>query len=166
MNMPAPAKPKRTRKNQAPTFNETLNPAFAPVVPVAPELPVISTRQLRVALWIVWIAAVILGGIGIGRLIVTTRNAPQTRAEAPVPVAKAAVNVTPLAEAASLRVAPIAPVPATLTATPATAVAQAQAGSPFQTAAISTLQTADASVQPGFAPFGRVQGQIGTDPVR
>jgi hypothetical protein len=164
MNMPAPAKPKRTRKNQAPTFNETLNPVFAPVAPVAPELPAISTRQLHVALWIVWAAAVVLGGIGIGRLIVA-RTASQTSTEAPVPVAKAGVKVAPLADSPALRVAPIPAVPAVMPVAPATAVAQAQAGSPFQTAGLTTLQTVDAAVQPGFVTFGQIQGKVGTDPV-
>jgi hypothetical protein len=164
IRMPAPAKPKKTRKNQPVNFNEVLSPAFMPAAPLASASPSPNAAKLKVALWIIWPAAVILGGIGIGRLIVASTSAPQ-RAAAPAPVATAHVAVAPTTNSAAL-VLPSAAAPASpIAITPSTAVNQAQAGSPFQTASIAIFQPTAITLQPGFATFGSIQGKLGTNPV-
>jgi hypothetical protein len=168
MKMPTPAKPKKTRRNQPVVFKETLTPVLPtapaiPSLPAAPALPAISTRALQVILVIVWIAAAIAGGIGIGRLIIATTTHP--RALPGLPVARAAVGVAPLpAAAAVLPVRPVAPT-SSLAVAPAGSAQQAQAGTPFATAGSNWSQAAGPDVQPGFASFGQVQGNIGTTPV-
>jgi hypothetical protein len=166
MKVPAPEKPKKTRRNQPVVFKETLAPA-APSLPAAPVLPAITDRHMRYLLATVWIAATVLAGIGIGRLVAArVASAPALPG---LPVARASVNVAPLAPADDSAVA-VRSAAGTLTVTPSLAVKpssatdQAAAGTPFQTAGTGWFQGAGPDLQPGFAAYGRVQGNIGTAP--
>lgn len=170
MNVPAPAKPKKIRRNQPVVFKETLAPTAplgAPVV--TPTLPAISDRQMRYALAAVWVIATVLAGIGVGRII-AGRLAP-TAVMPGLPVAQSPVNVAPVAVAPDLTVLPAATSATAGTAAlavtaPAASAHQATAGSPFQTAGTGWLQQVNVDLQPGFAIFGHAQGNIGTMPVR
>jgi hypothetical protein len=170
MNMPAPAKPKKIRRNQPLVFKETLAPTAplgAPVV--TPALPAMSDHQMRYALAAVWIMATILAGVGLGRII-AGRLTP-TAIMPGLPVAQSPVNVAPVAATPDLAVLPAVTTAATGTAalavtTPAASVNQATAGSPFQTAGTGWLQQVNVDLQPGFASFGHAQGNIGTTPVK
>jgi hypothetical protein len=155
MKVPAPEKPKKTRRNQPVVFKETLAPA-APSLPAAPVLPAITDRHMRYLLATVWIAATVLAGIGIGRLVAArVASAPALPG---LPVARASVNVAPLAPADDSAVA-VRSAAGTLTVTPSLAVKPSSA-----TDGTGWFQGAGPDLQPGFAAYGRVQGNIGTAP--
>ncbi|HEX3082647.1 MAG TPA: hypothetical protein VHQ86_05380 [Candidatus Saccharimonadia bacterium] len=165
--MSTPIKAKKTRRNQPVTFEETLS--AAPVMPVAAAPaekagPRLSNRQFQGALVLVWMAAAVIGGIGVGRLILATK-APVSF-EPPVPVAKATVVVAPApATAAIVLSRPV--FAADLAHAPATSPMQAQVGMPVSTLSLASIQGAKgpAGLQPGFNPTGFPQGNIGTSPV-
>ena len=164
--MKTPAKAKSNPRNQSPEFNEALSAALPAPAAVGAQ-PGLSSRQIRWGLGIIWVAAALLAGVGLGRLIHQSRLA--TLGEAPAPVATARVSVTPLSAVKTAAIAPASPaVTGALAVAPASGITQAQAGTPLSTLSAADFQPADGSdaLQPGFTHFGHSQGNIGTDPVR
>lgn len=168
--MKTPIKAKNTPRNQLPEYHESLVPA-ARLAPAALPRPPLSSTQFRFGLGLIWVAAALTGGIGIG-LVIRDAAAPMSATEAPAPVATAQVTVEAAASAAhrSGNIASpstVEPAPG-LAVTTAESIAQAQAGNAFTTGSTANFQPAAAAdaLQPGFANFGRSQGNIGIQPVR
>jgi hypothetical protein len=161
--MNTPAKPKKTPRNKPLKFDETLSVSM-PVPATSPVTARLTFRQIRLILGLIWVLAAVMAGIGIGRLI-HNASTPLAKAEAPVPVASAQIQV--LAASAFLTPAIIAEniyVQPTLRVESSTAVNQAQVGTVITTLNSSMYQPATEpdSLQPGFNHFGRPQGTIGT----
>lgn len=141
----------KPKSREAVDFHETLTP----VVPFSPAAPSINAvrygipdRYLRAGLYLVWILAAVFAGVSIGLLMLGKLRL--TPAEAPKPVAGETVKVSGIAVPALIR-----------------AASQAQAGSIPTTASGTVIQAASDpdSLQPGFTPYGPVQGKRGTAPV-
>lgn len=186
--MPTPTKPKKTNRNQPVVFKEAVSaPLMAPTLssgfslsphttarsraatqpepaPARVTPRAVVRRRWRLGLAVIWVAATLFTGIGVGRLIVASTVTP--RVSAGIPVAQAGVAVTGSPATTDLAVLSMAATSTTLTVTNSSeSINQAQAGTPFQTASLNTLQSASQDLQPGFLPFGHAQGNIGTTPV-
>lgn len=188
--MPKPAKPKSTPLNQPPVFDETIavsGPAsrqqeiplhipeandrvgdaqsirlseHAQTGPLAPR----RTRQWRIIIMIVWAAAALAAGVGLGSLL---KNQAAVSFEPPAPIATATIAVA----AAPSQISIVSGAPASMDlagVVSSDAVNQAQAGNIFVTASAGYTQatTGSDALQPGFKHFGRSQGNLGTQPVR
>jgi len=161
--MPTPLKAKKTPRNQPVKFDETLS-AVLPSATIPAAAPRFTTDQMRIGLVIIWILAAATAGIGLGRLILSSRST--TAPVAAFPVATAGVNIAG-APAFTLKPAQPVPSPSLKVAGKGSSPDQAQVGQPFATAAGIVYQPAagPSSLQPGFTPFGHTQGNAGTTPV-
>jgi hypothetical protein len=165
--MTKPPKAKKSPRNQPTIFDEslmaTLTQAPAQHQPSHTPSRLAARFSLRHALAIIWVAAAITGGIGLGRVFVAYQIAQLTY-EPAVPVATASVYV------ASLVTPDFTAQPSSssgdIAVTTNLSVDQAQAGQPFAVLASSSLQASSNTLQPGFVPYFGTQGTIGTDPIR
>jgi hypothetical protein len=148
--------PHTTARTQA-----TAQPSPAPVSATSRAL---VRRRWRHGLVVIWVAATLFTGIGAGQLIVASKVT--SRVSPGIPVAQARIAVTELSAPTDLAVLSIAnPLTPLTVVTSSESINQAQAGTPFQTTSLNTLQSAGSDLQPGFLPFGYAQGNIGTSPV-
>lgn len=157
---PAP----KTNRNQPSSFEETI--AASVSMPVAAtDRPRLTLRQIRLGLSVVWVAAALIAGVGIGRMINDSRNAAVST-EPPAPVATANVTATATVSG-SIASAQVVSAP-DVKVVPAADITQAQAGNVFATLSIANFQPANTSnsLQPGFSNLVTTQGNIGTNPVR
>lgn len=170
----ATLKARKTAKNQPNTFDEVLAPSLSQPIAAttAPTLAHtrfhLSDQQLKWGIGLAWAAAMIVGGIGVGRFILDAKTT--TSSSEPAPVATAAVRS---ASPANYRIGSTAAKPSQtrLVVQPLanpTSAAQAVAGTPLTMASASFYQPAAASdaLQPGFQYYGHAQGSTGTAPVR
>ena len=138
-----------------------------PIEPVAS--PRISINKLKFGVGVIWVAAAIAGGIGIGLIIRDVTTLTFT-SEAPYPVAEASVSVTAAASIASAagNILSVSQVPfRDIGMARAITITQAQAGNTFVTTSVINAQGAAASdaLRPGFSHFGHFQGNIGAPAV-
>ena len=162
--MTTPTKPKKNPRNQPVKFDETLGGALSPsaLPQMAPVAPSLSPGQIGVAVWVIFLAAAICGGIG--SLIVSARRAA-TVAEPAVPVATGTVTAaTPI----NYSITPTAQIPvlAAPTVEIGTSVSQADTRLLTSTLSDATFQPASPAdgLQPGFTSYGSVQGTTGIAP--
>src|SRR5437879_7878935 len=112
-------KAKKSPRNQPVKFDETLAAALPAAAPVS--RPRLSLRQIRIGLGIIWVAASLTAGLGVGRLI-KAATAPLASSEAPAPVATANLAVTAAAATQATSTAigqPAAPAAPNLVVAPA-----------------------------------------------
>jgi hypothetical protein len=171
MKSPRPAT--RTSRNQPADFHQSLAASFPmealPAEPAALTAPRLTGLQARLGLAIIWILATIAAGVGIGLAILDSQSPATT--EAPVPLAEAPVTVTSASAnaSASLPITQASPLKfPDLIVVPAAGIGQASAGITQTAAGIGVFHQTGGpdSLQPGYAHFGRSQGNIGTLPVR
>jgi len=82
-------KASKTKRNQPANFDETLAVSMDMPASISDQ-PRLTLRQIRLGLSVVWVAAAIIAGIGIGRMVIDARNAAII-AEPPAPIASAKV---------------------------------------------------------------------------
>jgi hypothetical protein len=154
----------KNNRNQPANFEETIAAPIAMPAAVT-DRPRLTLHQIRLGLSVVWVAAALIAGVGIGRMINDSRNAVLST-EPPAPVAMANVTATS-ANSGSIGGSEAVSLP-DLKVVPAAAITQAQAGSVFATLPIINFHPADTSnsLQPGFSNNVRIQGNVGTIPVR
>ena len=157
-------KASKTNRNQPANFDETLAAAIDMPVGIS-QPPRLTLRQLRLALSVVWVAAALIAGVGIGRMISDARNAAIIT-EPPVPVATANISTTKVDAGAIGRAQAISTL--SLRVVPSEAIMQAQAGNVFAVMSAANLQQVNTfnALQPGYDSFVHSQGNIGTTPVR
>lgn len=160
--MTTPPKAKKSPRNQPIVFDETLDLAASNLSLLGPHKR-LNARQVRGLLIVIWAAASVFGGIGLGLLLRGDQNLVAD--QPPLPVATAAVTVRPMEPSGSIALAQPNLYNNLPVVTPR-AITQAQAGQPFAVVSLSTLQPGSATLQPGFTPYGRAQGNRGTAPVR
>ena len=157
---PAP----KTNRNQPSNFEETI--AASVSMPVAAtDRPRLTLRQIRLGLSVVWVAAALIAGVGIGRMINDATSAALST-EPPAPIAVAKV-IAARSVSGSIGRAQVVPA-ADMKVAPAADITQAQAGNVFATLSIANFQPANtpSALQPGYSDSVRSQGNIGTLPVR
>jgi hypothetical protein len=162
--MKAPTKGKKSPRNLPVKFDESLTSHF-PTTAAAPSLPVpphVSTRQIRVIVWLLCIAAAAGAGIGIGRLILANTHF-EAISEPAIPIATASIMVAPAPSYSIAAPIPVVDAPMARSAALASPTSQANGGSPLTTVETSQFQpSADISaLQPGFTPYSNLQGTIG-----
>jgi len=159
--MPSPAKPAKIDQNRPTEFKEALASPMA----YMPTTPRLSNTQLRIGLYIIWAAATVTAGAGLGLLLTSNHNAT-TAAVNPVPIATANLTVASI-PASSLRVQQSGVALNNLQITPDNSIYQAGAGTAQIAATTNQLQPSNVPVtlQPGYIGQNDIQGTIGTNPV-
>jgi len=154
----------KTNRNQPSDFDETLATSFSMPVSVSGRSR-LTIRQIRLGLGVVWVAAALLAGVGVGRMIKDAAGG-SAGAVPPAPIALAKVTVANAAPGSISRARAISVID--MKVAPAAAISQAQSGSVFITASVASLQDTNSfnALQPGYNNFVTTQGNIGTNPVR
>ncbi len=157
---PAP----KTDRNQPSNFEETIAASVSMPSGVS-DRPRLTLRQIRLVLSAVWVAAALIAGVGIGRMI-NDAVTVSLSTEPPSPIAVAKVTAARTVSL-SIGLAQVVPV-SDMKVAPFAAITQAQAGNVFTTLSIANLQAANtpSALQPGYSDSVRSQGNIGTSPVR
>ena len=154
----------KTPRNQPTDFDETLAASVHMPASISSRTR-LTLRQIRLGLGVVWVAAALLAGVGVGRMI---KDATGSSA-VPVPAAPIALSKVTVASISvgTISLGQIITSPS-LKVSPDTAISQAQSGSVFATASIVVLQDTNSlnALQPGYNNFVTTQGNIGTDAVR
>jgi hypothetical protein len=170
-NPSTPKPPKKSRRNQPTPFTEAMTVSLprtsfaAPVAGAAPMPATPADTNLRLIMITLWVLASLAAGIGLGLLLSPERQSGVMVTGWPVASQALAVSSAPSTDIA----APVAqPEPADLVVAPATAITQAEAGTPVASLALLSYQPAlyALAVQPDFLPIAFPQGTVGTTPVR
>jgi hypothetical protein len=117
-------------------------------------------------LYIVWIVAMLLVGVGIGLYINQTKG--QT-AQAPSSTTTVTASVVPAKEmSASITGVGLQQQPTLAAVTTTGTVYQAQAGNTFQTLSVQAFQPSSqpAELSPGYTNYVPPQGTVGTTPAK